>query len=140
MINDAVERLLERAEPYLAAHMIDKIKVKVRPDLDGLEVIELNPPPIKPYVEYVKTVNRVPSDGIKVKFNVVFGLKLEDIRFRKVDNRQTETHIDKLTIYVTMSIVEIVVSILQLPTISFRGSMLLCDQQLFRAENLVFHL
>ena len=120
--------------------MIDKIKVKVRSDLDGLELIDVNPPPIKLYVEYVKKINRVPSDGIKIKFSVVFGAKLEDVRFQKIENRQTEVRIDNLSVYVTMSIIEVTVSILHVPTITFSGSMVLCNRQLFKAENLAFYL
>jgi hypothetical protein len=140
IINKSLERLLEYVEPYLADYLIDKIGVKVKPHLDGLESIEINPPPIKPYVEYVKKINQIESDGIKVTFNIVLDMKLEDIRFRNFQNRQIEVYIDRLTAYLTASIIEITVSIFHIPTVSFSGSIELCNNQLFRVENLSFHL
>jgi hypothetical protein len=140
ILNKSIEGLLENVEPYLADHLIGKIKVEVKPHLDGLEIIEINPPPLSPYVEYVRKINQVESDGIRVTFNIVLGLKLEDIRFRNFQNRQIEVHIDRLTANLTASIIEITVSIFHIPTISFSGSMKLCDNQLFKVENLSFHL
>jgi hypothetical protein len=140
IINKSIERLLEYVEPYLADHLIDKIKVKIKPHLDGLEIIEINPPPIKPYVEYVKKINQVESDGIRVTFNIVLGMKLEDIRFRNFQNRQIEVYIDRLTAYLTASIIEISVSIFSMPTISFSGSIVLSNDQLLKVEGLSFHL
>jgi hypothetical protein len=140
IINKSIERLLEYVEPYLADHLIDKIKVKIKPHLDSLEIIEINPPPIKPYVEYVKKINQVESDGIRVTFNIVLGMKLEDIRFRNFQNRQIEVYVDRLTAYLTASIIEISVSIFSMPTISFSGSIVLSNDQLLKVENLSFHL
>jgi hypothetical protein len=132
--------LLEYVEPFLAYYLIDKIKIKVKPHLDGLESIEINPPPIKPYVEYVKKINQIESDGIKITFNIVLGMKLEDIRFHNFQNRQLEVIVDTLNVYLTASIAEITVSIFSMPTISFSGSLPLCNNQLFKVENLSFHL
>jgi hypothetical protein len=140
IINKSLERLLEYVGPYLADYLIDKIAVKVKPDLDGLESIEVNPPPIKPYVEYVKRINQIESDGIKVTFNIVLDMKLEDIRFRNFQNRQIEVYIDRLTTHLTASIIEITVSIFHIPTVSFSGSIELCNNQLFKVEDLSFHL
>jgi hypothetical protein len=140
IINKSIERLLEYVEPYLADHLIDRINVKIRPDLDGLEVIEINPPPIEPYIEYIKKINQVESDGIKVTFSVVLSMKLEDIRFRNLQNRQIEVYVDRLIADLTVSIIEISVSIFHIPTVSFSGSIALCNNQLFKAENLSFHL
>ncbi len=138
IFNNSIERLLEHVEPYLADHLIDKIKIKFKPDLDGLEIIEINPPPIKPYVEFVKRINQVEADGIRVTFNIELCGKLENIRFRKFRSHQIEVYVDSLSISLTASIIEISVSIFHMPSISYSGSISLCDNQLFTVENLSF--
>ena len=140
IINKSLERLLEYVEPFLADYLIDKIKIEVKPHLDGLERIEVNPPPIKPYVEYIKKINQIESDGVKITFNIAFGMKLEDIRFRNYQNRQLEVYVGTLNAYLTASIVEIAVSIFSMPTISFSESLPLCNNELFKVENLSFRL
>ena len=140
IINKSIEGLLEQVEPYLADNLIGEISVKIKPHLDGIESLEINLPPINPYVEYVRTINQVESDGIRVTFDIALGLKLEDIMFRNFQNRQIEVHLDSLIASLTASITEITVSILHIPTISFSGSIDLCDNQLFKVENLSFTL
>jgi hypothetical protein len=134
--------LVEYVKPSLANCLIDKVKLKINSGLDGIESIEINLPPINPYVEYIKKINKVESDGIRVTFSIVLGGKLEDIRFRSnFRNRQLEVYIDRLIAYLTISIIKISVSILYIPTVTFdRPIVLGNNKQLFKMENLYFHL
>lgn len=80
---------------------------------------------VKPYVEYVRKVNRVESDKIKITFSLVLVGKVEGVVFRSnFRSRQIDVHADSLNAFLTVSIV------------GSANHITLCKNQLFKVENL----
>jgi hypothetical protein len=142
IVNQCIDKLLEHVQEYLSNYLIHIIKVETKIHSDSVEVkvIEINFD-IKPYVEYVKKINQVESDKVRVTFSISLGGKVEDIRLRSnFRNRQIDVFIDRIIAYLTVSIIKITASILYVPTISLSRPIVLSDNQLFKVENLFFQL
>jgi hypothetical protein len=141
IVNQCLDRLIEYVGPYLKNYLVDTLKIKCQIGSDGVrfEIIEVDFA-VKPYVEYVRKVNRVESDKIRITFSLVLVGKVEGVVFRSnFRSRQIDVHADSLNASLTVSIVGATVSVLYLPTVS-ASHITLCKNQLFKVENLSLRL
>jgi len=138
IINQCIDKLVESVQPYFANYLIDTInlKIKLHPDNIEVKVLEFDFA-TKPYIEYVKMVNKAEVNKIRVTFSVNLSAKLEGVKVVS-QPRARQFFIDRLTSSLTVSIMKADVSMLSMPIISLRQSVELCNRKLFHLENISF--
>jgi hypothetical protein len=96
---------------------------------------------IKPYVEYVKKVNQMESDKIRITFSIVLSGKLEGVKAHpNSQNNQIEVNVDKLIASLTGSIIKITTILHKPTTIPPIRPIVLDGSQFLQIERLSFNL
>jgi hypothetical protein len=80
IINELMERLTEQVEPIFNTFIIDKIKIETG-NCKGeskIKLIEIDLS-VEPFVEYLKKVDEIECNKIRITFNISIVGRLEDI-------------------------------------------------------------
>lgn len=139
--NEAIRRLLENIGPQLTTFLVDKIKIELEVHRQDIKIKELEIKfSIKPYVEFIKRINRVESNKVRVTFDFALYGKLNGISVHSNNMMGREIDIDNFVASLTVSIINATVSTLYMPGASLLRSTELCSKQLYEVKNLSFHL
>jgi hypothetical protein len=139
--NEAISRLLENIGPYLVTFLIDKIKIEIELHSKNMKIKELEINfSVKPFVEYIKKINRVESNKVRVTFNFALSGKVNGITVNSDDMMGRKVDIDSFVASLTVSIINLTVSTLSLPGASLLEPIVLCYGELYKVRDLSFRL
>jgi hypothetical protein len=142
IVNQCIEKLLETVQKPLSNYLIDRIKVVSEVHSDGLrlKLIEIDFA-IKPYVEFVKKVNSIESNTLRISFSIVLAGKLEGVEFHSnYQRRRVEVKIERIIGSLTISIIRASSSMLYTPVMSLTRPVLLYGDEFFKLQNVSFYL
>jgi ribosomal protein L40E len=117
VLNKMVEELLKQVQPCYTACLVQNIGIKTQFNEGAIEAdFQIGFIPIKPYVEFVKLLNKVKVSSIKFTFQLDTSTHIEKLKIILSSNHQSKSiHIEKMGIALELSLLEIKVSSLQLP-------------------------
>jgi ribosomal protein L40E len=117
VLNKMVQELLKQVQPAYTAFLLQNIGIKTQFKEGAIEAdFEIGFIPIKPYVEFLKVVNKVKVSSVKFTFQLDTSTYIEKLKIIPSSNHQVKSvHIEKMGIALELSLLEIKVSSLQLP-------------------------
>jgi hypothetical protein len=141
IVNEAIRKLLEHVVPELSKYLIENVEVKLEINpysfrFKGKIKIDFA---VKPFVEFIQTIDGVESPLNKVTLTFRFAVSgyLEDIGInRSIVGLQI--NIARFAASLTVSIIEVTHSTLHLPPID--PPLILCSKEFFKVENFSFYL
>jgi hypothetical protein len=137
--NEAISWLIKNTVDRLSKSLSVKLETEIGRHDSRVKQLQVDFS-LQPYVEYVLKVDGVDSKIARITFNVaLFGI-LENIRFPSSVGYRHIT-IEKFSASLTLSIIKVAVYVPSAPAIfPLNKPIMLCEKQLFKAENLSFYL
>jgi len=136
IINGAQEKLLGLMVSHLEGYLTDSITTKIRIH-NGEKVLEDFEFAYswKFYVEYVKKVDLLECGKVKITFDIKVGGKLENARFNRKES-PCLLNVDRFVGLVTISIANVQVDLVGIPSVSIPSCIKLCRNQLIEIRDL----
>jgi len=135
IINNAREKLLGLMISHLEGYLTDSISTKIRIHNDEIvEDFEFDYS-WKFYVEYVKKADFLECGKVKITFDIKVGGKLENARFNRKES-PCLLNVDRFVGLVTISIANVQVDLVGIPSVSIPSCIKLCRNQLIEIRDL----
>jgi len=127
MVDECITTLLQEVSPVLSNH------IKIKAVENSIE-IKFS---LKPFIEYIKKVNRSEQMKAKIAFNLEISGNINGIRYHS-DRGRRQIVIDSLNCTVVLSIIKAEVSLMHVGGSLLVEPIVLCSAQPFKVENLLF--
>jgi hypothetical protein len=143
IVNEIIKNLLESLVCHLSDFLIHNISVKFEKiQSNDMEIKEAELEfAVKPFVDFIKKVNKVDTLKARILFKLTLAGKLEGIRIRSAPKRRN-IHVDRFSGPLRISIVSLEISIVEVPTspIVLEEPIQLLGAEIFKIENMTLEL
>jgi ribosomal protein L40E len=141
IVTKMIAELVKQVQPYYTACLLQNIGVKTQFKEGAIETdFEIGFIPIKPYVEFIKLVNKAKVSSTKFTFQLDTNSYIEKLKIMPSSNHQIKSiHIQKIGIALELSLLEVKVSSLgiSIPSISLNEKIKLGEKK-FELQDLSY--